>query len=246
MNPSNDLIKAKCEMNGSLLHCTGLVKNFVVRHSAIRVLNGIDLAIGKGEVVAVTGRSGSGKSTLISLLGGLDRATAGSITFDGVRFEETSNTDLARLRRNRIGVMFQNFNLLPSWTAVENVEAALVAAGVANAERRKERREKAAAALAALGLGGRLLNLPSELSAGEQQRVALARALANNPALILADEPTADVDPEAAVEITRRLIGPVRSSGAALLVATHGAFPLDLADRVFLMRDGRLEPRSQH
>jgi len=223
---------------GSLLECSGLVRSFVMRHRVVRVLCGVDLAVGRGEVVLISGRSGAGKSTLLGLLGGMDRPTAGIITFEGRRLDRLSAGELAELRRTRIGIIFQNFNLLPSWTALENVEAGLARHGRLRAERRRQ----AAAMLDELGIGDRLRNLPLELSAGEQQRVALARALANRPSLVLADEPTADVDTDVAREIVRRLVGAARQ-GAAVVVATHGIFPADTADRVLVMHEGRLHPQ---
>jgi ABC-type lipoprotein export system ATPase subunit len=224
--------------DAAVVECRNLAKSFTVRGREIRVLDGIDLRVAEGEVVVVTGKSGAGKSVLLSLLAGLDRQTAGTVTFKGRRLEELSNAELAQLRREQIGVIFQNFNLLPSWTGLENVEAALLHTAIP----KSGRREKARALLEGLGLGDRLDNLPGELSAGEQQRVALARSLANEPSLILADEPTADVDPETGDEITQRLVGQARKNGVTLIVATHGAFPLDAADRVFVIREGRLQP----
>ena len=217
----------------TLLRCRGIRKIFASRGRSTIVLNGVDLDLHPGEVVLISGRSGAGKSTLVSLIGGLDRADQGSVSLGDSRYEEMSNSQLARLRRDKIGIVFQNYNLLPSWTALENVEAAL-------ADQGRGRRNQAAALLEQLGLAGRLENLPAELSAGEQQRVALARALANNPTLILADEPTADVDPETAREIVARLITPVGEKRAALLVASHGAFPPSEAHTIYVLQNGKL------
>lgn len=224
----------------ALVECRDIEKNFRIRDREIRALDGISLSVNRGEIAVVSGRSGAGKSTLLSMLGGLDRPTSGSVIFDGRHMEDLSNRDLALLRHTQIGMVFQSFNLLPSWTAVENVGAALIHAGLS----RPERSEKACALLDDLGLGDRLGHLPSELSAGEQQRVAVARALANGPALVLADEPTGDVDAETAREVMDYLLGPVRESRVTLLIATHGIIPLDIADRVFRMSAGRLVPES--
>jgi len=219
-----------------LIECSGLGKQFRVRGRAVRVLDGVALSVRRGEIVVLSGRTGSGKSTLLGLLGGLDRPSAGTIRLEGRRVDGLTSAEWSALRREKIGFLFQSFNLLGSWTAVENVEAALLHTPL----RRPERREKARSLLAALGMEGRLDHLPSELSVGQQQLVAIARTVANDPALLLADEPTGDVDPETAVEIIRQLTGAVRDRGAALIVVTHGTFPLDGADRVFRLADGVL------
>jgi putative ABC transport system ATP-binding protein len=168
------------------------------------------------------------------LLGGLDRPTSGSINLDGEELQSLDNERLANLRRNKIGIIFQNFNLLPSWTAFENVEAALLHTSMGMAERA----EKVTALLNQLGLMEQVDNLPAEMSMGQQQRVAIARTLAHTPSLILADEPTGDVDPETAQEIIDLLLIPVRQHGATLIITTHGNFPLNIADRVLTLNDG--------
>jgi len=231
-------------MNGAhlptdVLRCRGVVRSFLVKGRMIRVLDGVDLLVHPGEAVLISGKSGSGKTTLVSLLGTLDRADMGSISLGDAQFGTMSGTALARLRSERIGIVFQNHNLLPSWTALENVEAALIGHG-------KARRDHAAALLDDIGLGDRLGHLPAQLSAGEQQRVAVARALANSPALILADEPTADVDADTAREIISRLISPVRTKKAALVVVTHGTFPAEQADTIYFLREGRLAPQGSN
>ncbi|MBI3946531.1 MAG: ATP-binding cassette domain-containing protein [Armatimonadetes bacterium] len=219
-----------------LLQCRGLRKCFITRGREVCVLGSVDLAVRAGEVVVIRGRSGAGKSTLLGLLGGLERPTSGSVLLGSERLEALSASALASLRRRRIGIIFQSHNLLPSWTARENVEAALMHAGVPAGARRA----RAAGLLKALGLEDRLGYLPAELSVGQQQRVAIARALVNEPSVILADEPTGDVDPETAAEIVSLLTAPVHERGVALVVATHGAFPLDGADRVCHLEGGRL------
>jgi putative ABC transport system ATP-binding protein len=230
--------QATATPDGVLLECKDLKKTFTLRRREIRVLQGVNLSAARGEIVLITGRTGSGKSTFLTLLAGLDRPTAGSVRLDGRRMETLSNEELTRLRRERIGIVFQSHNLLPSWTAFENVEAALLHTGMPAAQRRG----RVEALLSELGLGDRMDNLPAELSVGQQQLVAIARALANEPALILADEPTGDVDPESAQEIIRRLTLPVKEKGATLVIASHGTFPVDVADRVLCMSDGRLVP----
>jgi putative ABC transport system ATP-binding protein len=223
-------------MENVLLECRDLEKTFQVREREIAVLNGVGFAVKPGEIITITGRSGEGKSVLLWLLSGLDRPDSGQVVFKGRSLAGLSNRELARLRRDEIGIIFQNFNLVASWTAVENVESAMRHNGMS----RQERRQKATAALAEIGLGDRLDNLPAELSIGQQQRVAIARTLVNGPTLILADEPTGDVDPETAREILDLLLAPVREKGATLIVATHGNFPLGEAHRVLVLKDGRL------
>lgn len=231
------------EMTGEgdiLLECKDLRKSFTVKRKEIRVLRGINLSVDRGEIVVIAGKTGAGKSTFLGVLGGLERQTSGSVTFEGRCMEDLSHEALALLRRQKIGVIFQNFNLLPSWTAYENVEAALLHIGMS----KTARREKVKTLLNNLGLGQRLDNLPSELSVGQQQRVAIARAIANEPALILADEPTGELDAETAQEIIDHLITPVREKGVTLVIATHGIFPLDIATRVFYIKDGTLVPQE--
>jgi putative ABC transport system ATP-binding protein len=223
-------------MDNKLLECRNLAKTFRVRGREIVVLSGVEFAVKPGEIITITGRSGEGKSVLLWLLSGLDRPDSGQVVFKGRSLAGFSNRELARLRRDEIGIIFQNFNLVASWTAVENVESAMRHNGMSP----QERRRKAVAALAELGLGDRLDNLPAELSIGQQQRVAIARTLANDPKLILADEPTGDVDPETAREIIDLLLAPVKEKGATLVVATHGNFPLDEAHRVLVLKNGSL------
>jgi len=227
------------EMTGEgdiFLECKNLRKSFTVKRKEIRVLKGLNLSVNRGEIVAIVGKTGAGKSTFLRVLSGLEQQTSGSVIFEGHRMENLSNEELALLRRENIGIIFQNFNLLPSWTAYENVEAALLHIGMS----KTTRREKVKTLLNNFGLGDRLDNLPSELSIGQQQRVAIARALANEPTLILADEPTGEIDTETAQDIIGHLITPVREKGVTLTIATHGIFPLDIADRVFCMKDGML------
>ena len=224
-----------------LLECQNLKRTFAIRGRQIQALDGIDMSANKGEIVVICGRSGAGKSTLLSVLGGLDRPSSGSVIFEGRGMDSLSNRELALLRRTKIGIIFQSLNLLPSWTALENVEAALIHTAMS----RTERHTKAEALLNDLGLGDRLDHLPLELSLGEQQRVAIARTLANEPALILADEPTADVDEQTAREIVDHLLGPVKENDVTLLIATHGIIPRDIADRVLWMKDGRLVPQEE-
>ncbi|MFZ2955476.1 MAG: ABC transporter ATP-binding protein [Candidatus Ozemobacteraceae bacterium] len=218
------------------LDAKGIFKSFRRDGQEIPILNGIDLALPCGTVTVIRGRSGTGKSTLLSLLAGLDRPTSGSINLNGNFLERLDNESLALLRKQTLGFVFQSFNLLPSWTARENVEAVLMHSGLPP----ERRREKVVALMTKLDLSERLEHLPHQLSVGQQQRVAVARTLVNEPQLILADEPTGDVDSETAAEMLNLLIGSVREKGATLLVATHGSFPLKLADRLYSLENGKL------
>jgi putative ABC transport system ATP-binding protein len=226
------------ECVGPILEGREVQKSFSLHGKEIPVLKNIQFSFAPGKVYVIIGRSGAGKSTLLSLLGGLDRQTSGSILFEGKALETLSNEELAQLRQQKIGIIFQSFNLLSSWTAAENVEAVLMHTGMDPVVRR----QKVEGLLRELGLGDRFENLPAELSVGQQQRVAVARTLANEPMLILADEPTGDVDPETGREILEKVLAPVKSRGATVVVTTHGTFPLNLADQVLTLKDGVLGP----
>ncbi len=225
-------------MNHTFLECRGLSKTFAVRGRAVAAVEPVDLTIQRSETVVIHGPSGAGKSTLLGLLAGLERPSAGTIAVDGNRLDLLSGAELAAWRRRNVGFVFQDHNLLPGWTAEENVAAALVGLGLA----RGERRERARQALERLGLGGRLDHLPGELSVGERQRVAVARALVKKPALILADEPTGDVDEDSGRLIIEQLLEAARRPEAAMIVATHGDVRAELAGRSFAMRSGTLIP----
>jgi putative ABC transport system ATP-binding protein len=225
----------------SVVECQGLTKVYRRRNGApVKAVDNVDLEVKAGEFVVIAGRSGSGKSTLLSLLGGLDRPTAGSARLRGKAIEATSDRELAALRRESVGFIFQDFNLLPAYTAFENVEVALAAAPLS----KQEKRERVEALLERFDVLRRAAHLPAELSLGEQQRVAVARALANRPLLILADEPTGGVDAVTGKEIVDKLVELNREDGVAIVVTTHGTFPLDAARRVLYMKDGALVPRE--
>jgi putative ABC transport system ATP-binding protein len=201
----------------------------------VRALSDVDLVVREGELLAVVGPSGSGKTTLLQLLGGLDRPSAGRLEFEGRDMAAMGDSELAALRLRTFGFVFQQFNLIPTLTASQNVEAAL-APLVVGAE---ERQERSAGLLASVGLAGRAGHLPSQLSGGEQQRVAIARALANEPGVILADEPTGNLDSATGEEILRLLRGLSRQT---VVVITHDAAIADRAERVVRLRDGRVVP----
>lgn len=223
-----------------MIDAVGLKKSFRQGGREIPVLKDISLSLRPGETLVITGRSGVGKSTLLTLLGGLDTPDGGTVSIGGVDTGGLSQDGLAALRRKTIGIIFQNFNLLPSWSAVENVEAVLMHGDLEPSERRS----RAVKWLERLGIGDRLDNLPAELSVGQQQRVAVARTLVHEPMLILADEPTGDVDPETGEEILSHLKAAVRERGASLLVVTHGSYRVEAGERVMRLHDGVLEPLS--
>ncbi len=203
----------------------------------VNALNGIDLQIERGEFVALVGPSGSGKSTLLNMLGGLDRPTGGEIWVDNLELGKASDKRLVMYRRERLGFIFQSFNLLPTRTAVENVEVPLMLAGV----KRRERRERALELLGRVGLAARANHRPNELSGGEQQRVAVARSLANNPQLLLADEPTGNLDSRTGAEILRLLQGVVEQEGRTMVLVTHDSGVASHADRIVHLLDGTIQ-----
>jgi putative ABC transport system ATP-binding protein len=203
----------------------------------VKALDGVNLGIGRGEYVSIVGPSGSGKTTLFNLVGGLDRPTRGRVYIDGVDISKLDAYELAWLRCRRIGYIFQTFNLIQVLNALENVALPTVFAGVP----RDEGLKKAEKLLRSVGLGERLHHRPSELSAGQQQRVAIARALANDPAIILADEPTGNLDLNTGTEIIDLLHGLNKKGGLTLVAATHDLKMIKASDRIVWMRDGRIE-----
>jgi putative ABC transport system ATP-binding protein len=202
----------------------------------VRALDGVDLVIAPGEYLSIEGPSGSGKTTLLNLLGLLDVPTEGRVLWQGVPVERLPERERTRLRRTGIGFIFQRFYLLPTLTALENVELPLQARGVAATARR----ERARALLAQVGLSDRARSFPHQLSGGEEQRVAIARALANSPQILLADEPTGELDSVRAQQVLDLLEQAHRSSGAAVVVVTHNPTVAARATRHITMRDGRI------
>jgi putative ABC transport system ATP-binding protein len=221
---------------GPMVESQGLSRDFQVGTSVVRALHDVDLQVERGELVAIRGRSGSGKTTLLSLIGGLDRPTAGRVLVDGRAVNEMDQDDLVQLRRRKIGFIFQAFGLLSILSAAENVEVPLrlVAADP------KERADRVEVLLQLVGLGERGRHRPHELSGGEQQRVAIARALANRPDVLLADEPTGQLDSATGRTIMSLLRALVRSEGLTAVIATHDPMLIDLADRTIELRDGRV------
>jgi ABC-type lipoprotein export system ATPase subunit len=220
----------------AVVRARGLVKTFGEGRVARRVLDGADLDVEPGEVVAVLGRSGSGKSTLLHLLGGLDRAEAGSIEIAGIDVARASERELSALRRRHVGFVFQFFHLLPELSGEANVLLAGRMRGAA-----PEAPARGAALIDRLGLRHVASSLPHQLSGGEQQRFAIARALVNDPGLLLADEPTGNLDAEAGAEVLR-LLRAGADEGRAVVMVTHEAGATAMADRVLRLADGRLEP----
>jgi putative ABC transport system ATP-binding protein len=214
-----------------------LTKVYRMEGVEVRALDGIDIRVGHGDSLAIMGPSGSGKSTLLGLLGGLDRPTSGSLAFEGRDVARLDDDELARVRNQVIGFVFQNFQLLPRTSALGNVGLPLVYRGLPRAERRR----RATEALQAVGLGQRLQHRPSQLSGGEQQRVAIARALAAEPAMLLADEPTGNLDSRSGDEVLELLARLRAERGVAVVVVTHDAGVAQRFDRTVRMRDGRLE-----
>jgi ABC-type lipoprotein export system ATPase subunit len=210
-----------------------VVKVYGQGHAALRILDGLDLDLLSGELVAVTGRSGSGKSTLLNVIGALDRVDAGSIEVCGVRLDRASERMLAPLRRDRIGFVFQSFHLLPELTGLENVLLP------ARLDGRGPSLERGRKLVARLGLGAAADRLPTVLSGGEQQRLAIARALVNDPRLVLADEPTGNLDAESG-ETVLELLRAIADEGRAVLLVTHERAATQRADRVLRLEDGRL------
>ncbi len=203
----------------------------------VTALDHVNVSLNVGEFVAVQGTSGSGKSTLLNLLGGLDRPTSGEVLFDSTRLGPLTKKQMARYRRNSVGMIFQNFNLITTMTAAENVRLALAFGGARGAERS----QRAGDLLKRVGLGDRMEHRPLELSGGEQQRVAIARALANRPRVLLADEPTGNLDSTRARELLALLHEMVQREGLTVLLVTHDhELASSFADRIIMMKDGKV------
>jgi len=219
----------------ALLELRGICKRFSLGEKQVEILHGVDIDVRAGEFVAIMGPSGSGKTTCLEILGALSRPTEGSYSFEGQPVHHLDDDSLADLRARRMGFVFQTFNLMPRMSAVRNAALPLLYAGVA----RREREERAADLLDRVGLGHRLGHRPAQLSGGERQRVAIARALANEPGLILADEPTGNLDEATSREILE-LFRELHREGRTLVVVTHNDEVASCAERVIRLRDGRI------
>jgi len=218
------------------IRAIGLSRRFEVGEIPVHALRDVNLEVAAGQFVALVGPSGSGKSTFLNLVGGLDRATSGELWIDGVELSASKEKTLTEHRRKRVGFVFQSFNLLPRLTALENVALPLMFRGVPQ----RQRLDRAQALLDQVGLTGRTEHRPTQLSGGEQQRVAIARALVNRPAIVLADEPTGNLDSTTGGEIMDLLRRLNREEGVTLLLVTHDVEAAAFADRVVQLRDGRI------
>lgn len=223
-------------MSHALISIANITKIYQVGNQEVRALAGVSLDINKNEYVAIMGPSGSGKSTLMNILGCLDTPTGGSYVLNGTDVSKMGDDQLAEVRNKEIGFVFQTFNLLPRYTALDNVCLPLIYAGV----QKKDRIEKATAALTSVDLANRMTHKPNELSGGQRQRVAVARALVNNPSLILADEPTGNLDSKTSIDIMN-LFEEIYSKGNAIIVVTHEEDIARHARRIVRLRDGLIE-----
>lgn len=219
-----------------VIQAEGLTKVYQMGEVQVHALRGLSMRVARGEVIAIMGPSGSGKSTLMNIIGCLDRPTSGEYILDGERVSNLKDDQLASIRNRKVGFVFQSFNLLPRATALMNVELPLRYAGM-----RSKRKERARAALEAVGLADRITHRPNELSGGQQQRVAIARALVNNPAILLADEPTGNLDSKSGVEIMNLLLSLNRERGTTLIIVTHDPEVAAQTQRIIRIRDGVVE-----
>jgi putative ABC transport system ATP-binding protein len=221
----------------AVVRTVGLTRRYKMGDTRVDALRGVDLTVTRGEFVALVGPSGSGKSTVLNLIGGLDQPTSGQVWINGTELSASDERTLTQHRRRHVGFVFQSFNLLPRLTAKENVALPLMFSGVPE----KERLDRARELLERVGLGPRLTHRPTQLSGGEQQRVAIARALVGEPALLLADEPTGNLDSATGAEIMRLLKALNQERGLTLLVVTHDPEIAAFATRIVRLRDGKVD-----
>ena len=222
------------------VQCSGLKKTYNVGGEEVKALDNVSLSVEKGDFIAICGPSGSGKSTLANVIGGLDQPDAGSVMVDGVDLAEAKDKQLSEYRNSHIGFVFQSFNLQAHESALENVISPLVIGGVGN---KKERRERGMKALERVGLGDRAKHKPTELSGGQRQRVAIARALVNDPQLIIADEPTGNLDSNRGADVMNELER-LNKEGITLIIITHDTSVANRAKRVLEIKDGQISERA--
>ena len=230
MNASDDII----------IRSEGVTKVYTMGEEKVHALRGVSLDIRRGHYVSIMGPSGSGKSTFFNIVGGLDKPTAGEVTLEGCKFSDLNSSQMAWVRCHKIGYIFQSFNLIPTMTALENVAIARIFAGLTPARARKD----AAESLESVGLGHRLDHLPSQLSGGQQQRVAIARAIVNKPAVILADEPTGNLDLRTREEIIQLLGSMKQTLNITVIAATHDMKMLSASDVVVWISDGSIRRKA--
>jgi putative ABC transport system ATP-binding protein len=226
----------------SLLDLKSITKDYPLGQTVVHAVRGLDLSIEKGEIVAIMGPSGSGKSTLMHVLGALDTPTTGTASLEGHDLQELGENELVTLRGRKVGFVFQTFNLIQALTAQQNVELPMTFLGV----KKSARAERARALLEKVGLGDRMEHRPNELSGGERQRVAIARALANNPEIILADEPTGNLDSETGATILELLKRLSVDEGKTMILITHDPDAAAIAGRIIRLRDGRIVEEVRH
>jgi putative ABC transport system ATP-binding protein len=221
----------------NLIEISNLSKTYKTKSgSTLNAVNNVNLNVTEGEFLTIIGPSGSGKTTLLNMIGGLDKPTTGKIVLDGLELSKLGEGKLVKVRREKIGFVFQAFNLIPTFTAQENVDAALVPTGMP----KKERYERSMALLESMGLADRANHLPAELSAGEQQRVAVARAFANKPKVLLLDEPTGNLDTKTGKEILKLCHKASKEQGQTVVAVTHAVYAKGFTNRLLYMRDGIL------
>jgi putative ABC transport system ATP-binding protein len=224
-------------MNNNNIECISLSKEYISKNQKVLAVNDINLQINQGTTVLLKGRSGAGKSTLLNLMSGLIKPTRGKVMYDNICFSELGDTKISNFLSERIGIIFQSFNLLPTYTVYENIEIAIVPKGLNSNEVRK----KIDLYLEKFSLKDKTYLMPSELSVGQQQKVAIIRTLIKQPSVIFADEPTGSVDEETAEEILNHLMDYKKEKNGTLVIATHGNFPDKIADRVYILENGQIK-----